>query len=871
MVKRFNFSGLNSRKAFWLSVIIIMFFHFGMICSARYAENDLIPFKHGKHLTLKVKPGSETIRPLQSISIESNISGKIEVLDGEGETYFAADIDRTLELIVGGALGNHLVLLSDFDGVILDKLAFAVDCRTSIDDESGRYKALLDMLYHTMINEWNREASVYRYQGKDYHVFVGWLRDHVHTLKGMKYFYPELKSGIDLYADSQRDDGMIWDNYTYSWTEDEGSYWVQRFRYGDFVRVSEEDRRLFTRIPVENDVEYLFIEGIYHTWKATGDDAWMKTMLDKALKALEYSRTDPLRWSDKFQLLKRGYTIDTWDFQNDEDAAISVGPGNVPDPMVITEDYTRFGIMFGDNTGMAASCRFLAEMLEYAGRNDEAKKIRQFGKGLQERVDQISWNGRFYRHHVPEEEGLKRDLGVDEAEQVSLSNAYSLNRNITREQAVEIIKTYRRIRQEMPESSPGEFYTIFPPFNKGYDSHGSKWNYMNGGVTSIVAGELARGAFEHGFENYGVDILNRIMDLARRTDNYLHCTYRGKMPEEPKRNFSTLDLREIANADFWGETIDGVMGWTNEGDNDLRSFPVGKQIFENIPFDIIDPANNDRKACLGISSERGYAKSAVLPVGQKAKSIYFLHTTGIHDYAGRITLIYDDGDTFADEIGPGKIQNWWYPSNPVERLQMHNLKVAWRGSNARSDRIGVCVYGLNNPYPEKTIKEIRFDAAHNGARWMMLGVTVSDHEVYFTPDIISTGIPDNWGAAAVVYALVEGLVGVKDLGVAMNHVLIAPRWPAAGTKKASATIKYEASGGYTSYDYRINENNIELDFTGNAERWDLELLIPSDREIKGVYWNDQETSFTLKTVEQSKYLVINCGGRGVHHLNIEFH
>ena len=175
------------------------------------------------------------------------------------------------------------------------------------------------------------------------------------------YYYPELKSGIDLYGDSQRSDGMIWDNYTHRYTKEEGSYWVQRFRYGDFVRIVEENNKVFTRIPVENDVEYLFIEGIYYTWKATGDDDWMNGMLDKALKALDYSRNDPLRWSEKYELLKRGYTIDTWDFQNDEDASISSGEGNLVDPMVIQEDKTRFGIMYGDNTGMAASCGYLAE------------------------------------------------------------------------------------------------------------------------------------------------------------------------------------------------------------------------------------------------------------------------------------------------------------------------------------------------------------------------------------------------------------------------------------------------------------------------------------------------------------------------------
>lgn len=821
-----------------------------------------------KHLVLTGNH-SFPAKPLDTLTVKSQHKGKVEVSDGMGKVYVSKSIDDTLEFVTGGALGTQMIVLSEPSGRVVDRLSFRVNCRTEIEDELGHYKELLDVLYHSMTGGGDREASIYRYDGKDYHVFVGWLRDHVHTLKGMKYFYPELKTGIDLYADSQRKDGMIWDNYTHSWTKEESSYWVQRFRYGDFVRISEEDQKVFTRIPVENDVEYLFIEGIYFTWKATGDDEWMEGMLDKALKAVEYSHNDPLRWSEKYGLLKRGYTIDTWDFQNNIDAAISVGEGNPPDPMIIKKDHTRFGIMFGDNTGMAAACGFLAEMLDYTGREKEASEIRQFGLEIKERVDSLSWNGRFFRHHVPEDENIVRDLGVNESIQVSLSNAYSLNRTVTHEQAVQIIRTYQRIREEMPDSSPGEFYTIYPPFNKGYGGHNTKWAYMNGGVTSIVAGELAHGAFEHGFEKYGVDILDRMLKLAKQTYNYLHCTYRGKIPEEPEREFETLDLRNIANTDFYGNTIEGVMGWTNEGKNDLHEFPTGKQNFEGVPFDVIDPAENGRRACLGMSSKPGYSMQSTLAVNRKAESLYFLHAINNNYYAGRITLVYADGSRFSDEIGPGKVLNWWYPPAQFNGKQMLQMKVAWRGKNTMSENIGVTIYGLNNPHPDKTIDRIEFTSAENGAKWMILGVTISDYPVFFKPGIVSGGIPDNWGAAAVVYALIEGLAGVKDLGVAYDRVLISPRWEAAGVNKASATITYEASGAYTAYTYQYFNDKIRMTFTGNGKHTDLQLLLPDNTKIKRVLLDDQSVSFETFQVESSEYVKITSPDHGVHQLIVE--
>lgn len=834
-------------------------------------KNTLLqwPVKSDK-LTLSKTSKETFVKPLDTLTLTSKKAGEIKVIDGKGNEYLLQSIDKKLQFKAGGAIGMQLILLFDKNNCLIDRLSFQVDCETQLHESSGYYEKLLDVLYFTMINEYRREASIYRYKGKDYHIFVSWLRDHVHTLKGMKYFYPELKSGIDLYADSQREDGMLWDNYSHRYSEEDGSYWVQRFRYGDFVRTAPEDGMLFTRIPVENDVEYLFIEGIYYTWKSTGDDAWMASLLDQAIKALGYTLNSPLRWSEKFQLLKRGYTIDTWDFQNDEDAKISAGEGNAPDPMIIKENTTRFGVMFGDNTGMAAACHYLAEMLEYADRDKEANEIRKIGDNIQNRIDKLAWNGQFYQHHIPEDPEIKRDLGVDESKQVSLSNAYSLNRNISHDKAVQIIQTYQRLRDEMPETSPGEFYTIYPPFEKGYGGHNSKWNYMNSGVTSIVAGELAHGAFEHGYEDYGVDILNRVLKLAQKTDNFLHCTYRGKMPTEPERSFVPIKLTDIANTDFYGNTVEGVNGWTGEGENDLHEFPTGKQVFQKIPFQIIVPEENGRKACLGLSSQKGYTSRSQLSVGQKAKSVYLLHTVNDNYYAGRATLIYEDGSRFSDEIGPGKISNWWYPSASQNRKEMPKMKVAWRGKNKFSDKVGVCVYGLNNPHPNKKIESIEFTAAENGTKWMVLGVTLSDYPVHFVPGIVSAGIPDNWGAAAVVYALVEGLIGVKDLSQTYDQTLIAPRWVAADVDEAATVIKYEASEGYAAYHYQMKDNELSIDFTGSGSTFDLKVLLPQDRRIRSIQLDDKSIDYSVEKVEGSVYLCLNSEGNGVKKLFVVF-
>ena len=804
---------------------------------------------------LKITGEQARIRPLDSVSVKGAEGGAVAVRDGAGREYVrAAARGGEVMFRASGALGTHLVSHEDNSRRVVETATFTVECKTELRDEGGRFKELLDLLYWSMVGL-HGEAGAFRTGGKFYRFFVGWLRDHVHTLKGMKYFYPDLKSAIELYADTQREDGMIWDNVDKDFSP-APTHRDHIFGPLGFITTADEGRRRMERIPVENDVEYLFIEGIYYTWKATGDDLWMAALLDNAIKAYEYSTTDPYRWSEKYGLLKRGFTIDTWDFQSEEDTRTS---GHA---MVVFKDRTRFGVMHGDNTGFIAGCHYLAEMLDAAGRHEEAEKHRRLGADTKQRLDDVSWNGEFYTHHVPEDPEVERDLGVDQAKQVSLSNAYALNRGLTHEQCVAIIRTYQRIREEMPATSPGEFYQIYPPFERGFGGHNRKWHYMNGGVTSIVAGELAHGAFEHGFERYGVDILERMLALGKAHDDYLHCTYRGAMPEPPERSFTPVDLTGTANVDISGEGAEGVPGWTGEGENDLSRMPTGRQVFHDVPFDVIEPADNGRRACIAISSREGYAREVTLAIGDKVASLYFLHTCAGSRLVGSLTIHYADGESHVEYIYSGvQLAGWWMPRDPRHaRGSAYAARVAWRGTNAVFPNVGNYVWGLDNPRPDVEISDITFAAPENGNFWVVLGVTLCDAPVFFMPDDLSFGIPDNWGAAAVAYALIEGLAGAKDTGVAYDRALVAPRWPAAGVDKAAATIKYEASGGYVSYDYAVEESKLRLDLAGNAEAKRLELLLPDGAEPTRATVDGREAEFTVKTVESSRYVCMDLSG-----------
>lgn len=807
------------------------------------------------------------VQPLERITLTDIVvrpQATIVVRDGKGRIYTRLPAQSALQFTVAGTLGWHSITLESEHGAVEDTLLFQVDTRTAIADQEGRFQELLAMLYYTKCKEGEYITSV-RYQQRIYQCFVGWLRDDVHEMKGMKYFSHQLKDSIDLFRESQREDGMIWDNITLrGW---EPNYWETRLAKGDFIRILDDYSAEFKRIPVENDVEYLFVEGIYYVWKATSDDAWMAECMDAAIKALNYTIASPYRWSETYQLLKRGYTIDTWDFQNTADSVVD------GDPMLVDPERTHFGIMFGDNTGYAVACEYLAEMLDYLGRTEEADEFRQRGQDIRHRLYQLSWNGRYFTHHVPEHPERVRQLGVDEASQLSLSNAYSLNRRIPHDYCVAIIQSYQHLREHLPAGSPGEWYTIYPPFEQGFGGHESQWQYMNGGVTPIVAGELAHGAFQHGFERYAVDILERLCELGRKHGGVFHSVYTGAFPQVSPPLFHPIDISSQANIDVNGAGAEGVTGWTGEGDNDLHELPCGLQTMAGIPFLLPDPEANGRRAAIGISRRTGYSPSATVPVERSATTIYFLHTVAGTDaggVAGLITLHYTDGTTFTRYVVRGyNVQGWWLPQEGDRAI----TRVAWRGQNAHCRNVGVLAYGFTHPYPEKTIKHILFDAARGEAFWGIVGVTLSDQPVKFPVHPVSSGIPDAWGSSAVMYALIEGLAGVVDDATAFTSVTLSPRWSAAGVQQVQATVKYPISDGYITYHFqhRPESKQIMIEVTGSGDTCNLHILLPEQvTEIIAVEDGETRIDHRLVSVEQSRYVDCSIDLHRSHHLCIRY-
>jgi hypothetical protein len=326
-----------------------------------------------------------------------------------------------------------------------------------------------------------------------------WLRDHVYQARGFRYFEHDMTSLLDAFRRAQRPDGSFPDFLTYP-------------------ALHTEARRLES----ESDLEFLFAQGVYEAWQATGDDSWLAATLPAVERGLTYITSDPLRWTGnpgEPGLVRRPYTIDMWDFQY---GPTTLSPEGKLSPRHWIDKRTVWGIFHGDNTGLAYALRLMERTAEQRGSTEKARRYREQRRAIMRQLNELSWNGSYFYHFVLPDGSLPRVPGVDTAAQLSLSNAYALNREVLRfEQGRGIIEAYHKRRNF--ERAFAEWYSIDPPFPTGsFGMAGGKGEqpgeYVNGGIMPLVGGELARGAFSFGAEEYGFDILRRYSELIRLTN-----------------------------------------------------------------------------------------------------------------------------------------------------------------------------------------------------------------------------------------------------------------------------------------------------------------------------------------------------------------
>lgn len=325
-----------------------------------------------------------------------------------------------------------------------------------------------------------------------------WIRDYILTLKGLKYIQGDVVSFPNLLLEKQHESGFFYEIVAPVTDMHSG---VAPSK--DDIRIVDEPYRKheegcafgLVRLELEADIEYLMVEGCYQIWQATGDDQWLRNALPHLERGLQYMTSSPIRWDEKYQLVKRPHTLDTWDFTNRASSQFY--------RMITPED--PMGFFHGDNTGLYYAKTLMAKMYRYFDMTKEAERHEQEAQDLRKRVMDKLWNGKFFRHFLMLDEA---DYGVDETWQMSLSNAYALNRGIlTLEEKKSVLAAYRACREKY-HGVLDDFRNLDPPYPHFYLV--TPGAYVNGGIAPFVAGQLAQAAFESGEEEYGADILDRI-------------------------------------------------------------------------------------------------------------------------------------------------------------------------------------------------------------------------------------------------------------------------------------------------------------------------------------------------------------------------
>ena len=370
-----------------------------------------------------------------------------------------------------------------------------------------------------------------------------WIRDHCDMLRMGRYFHADATSIVQHFAETQSASGRIFDYVT---------------TYPEKLPCERENWTKYVRVPVEADVEYRFVKAAWLAWQACGDDDWICKHLPAMERALRYIMSHPWYWDEQLNLVKRAYTIDTWDF------AYTAGRHEWLQFQI--DEHTFWGIMHGDNSGYYEAFRILAKLYTHFGDSERAGYWTEQAHGLKVRANEICWNGKFYTHFV------KRTpvsiAGVDEAAQLSLSNPMDINRGLTEQaQAVSIIEEYQRRRRTTPAFA--EWFSIDPPFPDGVfgDEKLVAGAYVNGGIMPLVGGELARAAFDTGFESYGVDILKRYWALIGERQ----ATYLWYFPDGTPASVEASTSPEAQPTDGWGSSamlyalVEGLIGLVDEG------------------------------------------------------------------------------------------------------------------------------------------------------------------------------------------------------------------------------------------------------------------------------------------------------------------
>jgi beta-galactosidase len=181
-----------------------------------------------------------------------------------------------------------------------------------------------------------------------------------------------------------------------------------------------------------------------------------------------------------------------------------------------------------------------------------------------------------------------------------------------------------------------------------------------------------------------------------------------------------LDLRPWLTTALRDEVAgDGRGGWTDQGENDLRSLPTGRQTLGGVSFDVAD-------GCLALRSAthltQGPARVEGIRVGARCDALFFLHAaawaTGGGGTIATCRVRYQDGQEQEVAMVDGaNVGDWWHP----EDLPL--AQVAWRGANPAHESVGLFCCTWRNPRPAVPVATLSLAGGEADAVYLLVAIT----------------------------------------------------------------------------------------------------------------------------------------------------
>ena len=382
----------------------------------------------------------------------------------------------------------------------------------------------LGLFMHTLRSNIYAGRTLVFIDGKFLMCDKNWIRDHVHVMKAMRHWEYNLDSFLDFIIATQREDGQFYELIK----QYDDFHW--KMVNEDCYVMYPDDNLSLVRLELEADIEYLVVEGAVYLYRTTGDNRWLEEVLPRLEKGIDYITSDKKRWDGERGLVKRPFTIDTWDFVYNTDTHNRR-----------IEENTPMSIMHGDNSGVYQAMRQLTWLNRRLGREERASAWEKRAEALRENMVKHLWNGDFFIHQLH-----LNHKGADELEGVrlSLSNAYDINRGVTTtEQSRKIIEEYMRRRNT--SRCFAEWFSIDPPYESF--CRYLPGEYVNGAISPFTAGELAKAALNNGYEEYGWDIISRFVKLVER-DKTIYFLYDPDSTPQPEGGPSAWGAAALISA-----------------------------------------------------------------------------------------------------------------------------------------------------------------------------------------------------------------------------------------------------------------------------------------------------------------------------------